>query len=191
MSVEWGNQLVWYQRESPLGSDHQNQAIHVRSEVKSPFWKSWSEQILRLSLFRQTSILSRTRSWIWKWDLLSFFLIFDCGSQYAVHGFFPSASRRWCLDRDYSKVWNNMDTGVASLFRIWIWISDKRLVSPVSSIPGDHLASDEQSWHRDGKSKGFDWKVSLFVAHCPHVLEERRTRRWGSKSFPTWRLQCG
>ena len=112
---------MWYQRESLSGSDHQNQAIHVRSEVKSPFWKFWSEQILRLSLLGQTSILSRKRSWTWKWDLLSFFLIFDGDSQYAIHGFFPSASRRWCLDRDFSKVRNNMDTGFSFFIQMVNW----------------------------------------------------------------------
>ena len=52
---------------------HQNQAFVVRCEGKSLFWKSWSKQILKLSLKCQTSILSRTRSWTWRWDN------FQCG----------------------------------------------------------------------------------------------------------------
>ena len=94
-------------RKSYRGQDHhqnlhQNEDIMDRSEAKSLLWKFWFAQIPKLSLSVQTSILSRRGSWTWRWDLCIYLSWFS---------WLLSASQRWRLDRDFSKVWDHLDTG--------------------------------------------------------------------------------
>ena len=144
---------------------HQNQAIIVRCGARSLLWKCWSEQILKVSLKCPTSILSRTRSWTWKWDHFSY-------AQYPFHifvlflSFAKTMSGLWLLQ---SVVQPGHRFGLRTN---WSFL--------LKSIPGDHLASNEQSWHYNGKSKGLEWKVSLLVEFSEIPRPDiPRYRQWG------------
>ena len=63
------------------------------------------------------------------------------------------------------------------------------ILSPTSSIPGDNLASYEQSRHYEGERDPIDREKSIPVEHSPHVLE-CCFRRWGRKSLSTQWLGC-
>ena len=71
------------------------------------------------------------------------------------------ASQRRRLDCDSSKVWNHLDTGWSNNKIQTSTTSSHDSHSTVSSILGDHLAGDEQSWHKNSKSKGFDGEISV------------------------------
>ena len=59
-----------------------------------------------------------------------------------------------------------------------------QMLSTTCSIPGDNLASYEQSGHYDGERKAVGWKISISVELGPNLFDGNR------KPLSTWGLAC-
>ena len=128
---------------------HQNQAFVVRCEGKSLFWKSWSKQILKLSLKCQTcpgQDLEHEGEIIFSAVYHGFALLLSFAKTMSGLWLLPSVVQP---GHRFAPLPNQINH----------FYSDGKLIS----ILGDHLAGDEQSRHCNGKSKGFERSVSLPV----------------------------